>query len=237
MAGKPRTAKGKAGDETAAEATQAAEPTGPSVAAHPRAALHVARAKGWGGLLGFLLGGYLSLPTSTLAGAALRALLAGVACYLVAWAGTVLVWRQLVMLELARARERTQQQLASLERAVGGGSGPSQWRRQNVRVRADRPVVAYVGASRSPAQTHTIDISGGGLLVAGLADLKQGEPFDFELALVPGTPPITGTGTVVRTDPQGRCAIAFKKISRADERRLDQFVFQHLRTERQGAAA
>lgn len=236
MAANTKTAKGKAEKEPEAEANEGAEAIGPSVAAHPRAALHVARAKGWAGLLGFLLGGYLSLPTSTLAGAALRALLAGVACYLVAWAGAVFVWRQLVMLEVARARERTQEQLASLERTAAGG-GPSQWRRQNVRVHADRPLVAYIGANRSPAQTHTIDISAGGLLMAGLADLKQGEPFDFELALVPGTPPITGTGTVVRTDPQGRCAIAFKKISRGDERRLDQFVFQHLRTERQGAAA
>lgn len=236
MAPDTKTAKGRAEKEPEAEVSGGPEPVGPSVAAHPRAALHVARAKGWAGLLGFLLGGYLSLPTSTLAGAALRALLAGVACYLVAWAGAVFVWRQLVMVEVARARERTQEQLASLERAAAG-SGPGQWRRQNVRVRADRPVVAYIGANRSPAQTHTIDISAGGLLMAGLADLKQGEPFDFELALVPGSPPVTGTGTVVRTDPQGRCAIAFKKISRADERRLDQFVFQHLRTERQGAAA
>jgi len=211
-------------------------PGGPSVALHPRARLHVARAKGWAGLLGFLIAGYLSLPTSTLAGAALRALVAGVVCYLVAWAGAVFIWRQLVMLEMAGARARTEERIATLERAVAGAS-PGQWRRQNVRVSAERPITAFVGASRSPAQTVTIDISAGGLLMKGLADLKQGEPFDFELALVPGAPPVTGTGTVVRTDPQGRCAIAFKNISRADERRLDQFVFEHLRNERQGAAA
>ena len=78
----------------------------PSVAAHPKAARQVARAKGWGGLVGFLLSGYLSLPTDTFAGAILRALVGGSICYLAAWAGAVFVWRRLVMLEYAGARAR-----------------------------------------------------------------------------------------------------------------------------------
>jgi len=83
---------------------------GPSIAAHPRAARGVARAKGWGGLVGFVLGGYLSLPTNTLAASGVRALIAGVACYVVVWAGAVFVWRRLVMLEL---KGREQQLLAA----------------------------------------------------------------------------------------------------------------------------
>ncbi len=116
----------KAGKEARAEkegkkkgkAKEAAPPPGdgPSIAAHPRAARGVARAKSWGGLIGFVLGGYLSLPTNTLAAASLRALIAGVACYVVAWAGAVFVWRRLVMLEL-KGRE---QQLAA--RAAGTAS-------------------------------------------------------------------------------------------------------------------
>ncbi len=78
----------------------------PSVAAHPKAARSVARAKGWGGLAGFLIAGYLSLPTSTLAEAGLRALVAGSVCYVAAWAGAVFLWRRLVMVEL---RNREQQ--------------------------------------------------------------------------------------------------------------------------------
>jgi PilZ domain len=220
------------------DVVEAAEgPRGPSVAAHPRASLHIARAKGWGGLLGFLVGGYLSLPTSTLAVAGLRALVAGVVCYLVAWAGAVFVWRQLVMLQVAGARSRSRQHLESLARASSAAPDTSSaGRRQNVRVQVQRPVVAYIGANRTPAQTFTIDISAGGLLVAGLADLQKGEPFEFELTLAPGDPPVTGTGSVVRTDPQGRCAIVFKRITRADERRLDQFIFEALRSERSGAA-
>ncbi len=227
-------AKAQATDGDSKGEVGAAAPAGPSVAAHPRAALHVARAKGWGGLLGFLLGGYLSLPTSTLAAAGLRALVAGVVCYLVAWAGAVFVWRQLVMLQVAGARSRTRQHLESLTRTGPAPYTEGAGRRQHVRVQVERPVVAYLGANRTPAQTFTIDISAGGLLVAGLADLQKGEPFDFELTLVPGDPPVTGTGTVVRTDAQGRCAIVFKRITRADERRLDQFIFELLRSERQG---
>lgn len=86
---------------------------GPSVAAHPRAARAVATAKGWGGLVGFALGGYFSLPTHTLADAGLRALIAGLICYVAAWAGAVFVWRRLVILEI-KARE---QHLVNLAKA------------------------------------------------------------------------------------------------------------------------
>jgi hypothetical protein len=77
---------------------------GPNIAAHPRAARAVATAKSWGGLGGFVLAGYLSLPTNTLAAAGLRALIAGVVCYVATWAGAVFLWRRLVMLEI-KARE------------------------------------------------------------------------------------------------------------------------------------
>jgi hypothetical protein len=97
-----KTKKGGEGDEANGDR--------PSIAAHPRAARGVARAKGWGGLVGFVLGGYLSLPTNTLAAAGLRALIAGIVCYVAAWAGAVFVWRRLVMLEI---KGREQQLLAA----------------------------------------------------------------------------------------------------------------------------
>jgi hypothetical protein len=95
----PKGSKGSKDADVAAASAQ-----GPSVAAHPRAARGVARARGWGGLGGFLIAGYLSLPTGTLASAGLRALIAGTVCYLVVWAGAVFFWRRLVMVEL-RAKE------------------------------------------------------------------------------------------------------------------------------------
>ena len=78
--------KGKKGKGAEAEEAEEADGGAPSIAAHPRAARAVARAKGWGGLVGFVLGGYMSLPTNTLAAAGLRALIAGVVCYVATWA-------------------------------------------------------------------------------------------------------------------------------------------------------
>lgn len=80
---------------------------GPSVAAHPRASYQVRRAKGWGGLIGFGAAAYLSykagVPTFDLG---LRALIAGIVGYMLAWACAVTVWRQLVLAELRAAVER-----------------------------------------------------------------------------------------------------------------------------------
>jgi hypothetical protein len=80
---------------------------GPSVAAHPRASYQVRRAKGWGGIAGFALAAYLSykagVPTFDLG---LRALVAGIVAYMLAWACAVTVWRQLVLAEIRAAVAR-----------------------------------------------------------------------------------------------------------------------------------
>ncbi len=89
---------------------------GPSLAGHPRAVRSVARAKSWGGLAGFLFAGYVSLPTSTIAEAGARALIAGVVCYVATWAAAVFVWRRFVILEI-KARE--QQLIAGMRGAAG----------------------------------------------------------------------------------------------------------------------
>lgn len=96
--------KGGKAEKVKGKKSAADEADGPSIAAHPRAARAVARAKSWGGLAGFALTGYLALPTNTLAGAGLRALVAGIVCYLATWAGAVFLWRRLVMVEL-KSRE------------------------------------------------------------------------------------------------------------------------------------
>jgi hypothetical protein len=116
--GKAKDAKGKKGkgEKGKGEKAAAGESGSPSVAAHPRAARSVARAKGWGGLAGFFLAGYLSLPTGTLAEAGLRALIAGSVCYVAAWAGAVFVWRRLVIIEI---KGREQALLAGAQAALG----------------------------------------------------------------------------------------------------------------------
>jgi hypothetical protein len=77
--------------------------SGLSLAGHPRAVRRVAQAKSWGGLAGFALCGYLSLPTHTPLDAAFRALVAGIVCYVVVWGAAVFLWRRLVVAELRHA--------------------------------------------------------------------------------------------------------------------------------------
>jgi hypothetical protein len=82
--------------------------SGPSIAAHPRASYQVRRAKGWGGLAGFALAGYLSYKTGVpTVDVGLRAIVAGIVGYMLAWACAVTVWRHLVLAEMRAAHERT----------------------------------------------------------------------------------------------------------------------------------
>jgi hypothetical protein len=81
-------------------------PQGASVAAHPRAGAQVRRAKGWGALAGFMIAAYLSFQAGVPADqAGLRALVAGAAGYMVAWACSVTVWRHLMVAEMRAAAE------------------------------------------------------------------------------------------------------------------------------------
>jgi hypothetical protein len=96
---------------------------GPSIAGHPRATRSVERAKAWGALVGFVLGGYLSLPTHTAADAGLRALAAGAILYVAVWAGAVFVWRRLVIVEI-KAREASL--LAAAQASVARRQGSAQ---------------------------------------------------------------------------------------------------------------
>jgi hypothetical protein len=114
---KPAGKQAKKGKDAAAKAG-GGDGGGLSLAGHPRAVRRVAEAKAWGGLGGFVLGGYLSLPTHSLTEAALRALIAGVVCYVVVWAVAVSVWRRLVVAELRQAQhELLASELAKLQDA------------------------------------------------------------------------------------------------------------------------
>ena len=77
------------------------------VASDPRGAGLVRRAKGWGGLAGFAIAAYLSLSAAVpVPVAGERALLAGAAGYMLGWACSVAIWRQLMIAELRDAAER-----------------------------------------------------------------------------------------------------------------------------------
>jgi c-di-GMP-binding flagellar brake protein YcgR len=104
--------------------------------------------------------------------------------------------------------------------------------REYVRVPIARPVTITAGSSRSAVNTYSVDVSGGGMLLAGPASLKVGERVDFRIATAKGGAPIAGSASVVRIDNQGRRAICFDEISEGDHRRLVKFVFECQRAER-----
>jgi hypothetical protein len=107
--------KDKGSKKGKGQAAASGEGAGLSIAAHPRAMRRVAQAKGWGGLLGFVLAGYLSLATHTPAEAGFRALVAGIVCYAIVWGAAVFLWRHLVVAELrSRQHELLQTELARI---------------------------------------------------------------------------------------------------------------------------
>jgi hypothetical protein len=107
-------------DKAPKKAKQPKKPKGPagsgnaiSVAAHPRAAYAVRRAKGWGGLIGLMLVAWLSHRAGLMAvDVALRALIGGIAGYVVAWVIALQVWRHLVIAEARAAAERVRRRTA-----------------------------------------------------------------------------------------------------------------------------
>jgi hypothetical protein len=103
--------------------------------------------------------------------------------------------------------------------------------REYVRVQASRPVMVSAGSQR-PIQTLSVDLSGGGMLLAGPSTLKTGERIQFRLTTAKDSPPIAGSATVVRVDSKGHRAVCFDEIGEGDHRRLVRFIFECQRTER-----
>lgn len=105
--------------------------------------------------------------------------------------------------------------------------------RSYVRIESARPVIVYTqGGSGAQIQSFTIDVSGGGFLLACPDTLKVGEEVRFRLTLTPGVIPITGTARVARITARGQAGLAFETISDLDRRRLVRFIFESQRDER-----
>lgn len=105
-------------------------------------------------------------------------------------------------------------------------------RREYVRVKAARTVLVTLPGGGSSIESCSVDLSGGGMLLGGLDYVNTGEKISFRLTTDPNAPQITGTGRVVRCDPNGQRAIAFESISEGDRRRLIRFLFERQRSER-----
>ena len=88
------------------------------LSAHPRARRQIAEAKGWGALVAFSLVALVSWQAGVPAfDVGLRALMAGVLGYIVAWFVAVQVWRHLAVAEVREVHRRHAAHAASEERA------------------------------------------------------------------------------------------------------------------------
>lgn len=104
--------------------------------------------------------------------------------------------------------------------------------REYVRILSARPVLVLSAGGAVEVQSYTVDVSGGGFLLAGPDSLKVGDEISFRLVLSQGVVPIAGRGRVVRIDTRGRLAVAIREISDLDRRRLVRFIFDCQRLER-----
>ena len=109
---KPQRAEGR-GQKKAAPKTAGAV----RLSQHPRAKEQIRTAKGWAGLAGLVLAGYASWhgglePVDI----ALRALIGGIAAYMLVWFCAVQVWRHLAVAEVRAAEKVWQERKAEAER-------------------------------------------------------------------------------------------------------------------------
>jgi hypothetical protein len=88
-----------------------------SLSQHPRAKRHIGLAKGWAGLVGAAFSGYVAwrhgLPFFD---TVLRALMWGVASYVIVWFLAVQVWRQLAIAEVRAAEKQWLERKQEAER-------------------------------------------------------------------------------------------------------------------------
>ena len=79
----------------------------PRLSAHPRARRQIREAKAWAGLVGFVLVALLSTQAGVpLFDAGVRALLAGLGCYVLGWVLAIVVWRHVARAEVQVAEQR-----------------------------------------------------------------------------------------------------------------------------------
>jgi hypothetical protein len=122
---KKKDAKGSA--KGAKKAPQASSEI--KLSGHPRAQHQIRLAKGWAGLAGCVLAGYASWHGGApFFDTVLRALMWGVAAYMLMWFCAVQVWRHVAIAEVRAAekvwRERkAEAEQAARERAMAGSAG------------------------------------------------------------------------------------------------------------------
>jgi hypothetical protein len=117
-------AKGAKGGKGKSKGKGKGGKSGASLASHPKAHAQIRAAKGWGGLVGFTIAAYLSyqaqVPFDQIG---LRAIAAGLAGYMVAWAFAVTFWRYLLLAEIRVLAEQQRNPPPTAGAAAGAAQG------------------------------------------------------------------------------------------------------------------
>jgi hypothetical protein len=104
-------------------------------------------------------------------------------------------------------------------------------RRDFVRVHTPHPVTLDSGDERGH-RVHTVDLSGGGMLLADAETLAADQTVRFVISVGADQEPVEGVARVVRIREDGKRALMFEQISEHDRQRLIRFVFECMRTAR-----
>jgi hypothetical protein len=113
-------------------------------------------------------------------------------------------------------------------------------RREFVRATVDLPLTLLAADADEQdvtMQAHAIDLSGGGMLVSGLAHCPSlDQELRFALEVGDGGEPVRGTGRVVRQETGDRIGLQFSEISQPDCVRLQHLAFEMSREQRRRIA-
>jgi c-di-GMP-binding flagellar brake protein YcgR len=125
----------------------------------------------------------------------------------------------------------------SLIRFRARGNAEVMQRRSFVRVQTPQAVTVArdddpAGDGDGEQRLHTVDISGGGMLLTGTDTLEPEQTLRFTMALGDGQAPVQGDARVVRVREDGKRAVVFEQIDEGDRERLIRFVFECMRRAR-----
>jgi hypothetical protein len=107
-------------------------------------------------------------------------------------------------------------------------------RRQFVRI--DTATSVVVTRPDGTKQTgHTVNLSGAGLLLGGVAGLAMDDLIKMDIDVGEEEPEVHARGRVVRQPAEGQNGIRFEMIEEGDRERLIHFVFERQRTQAQAS--
>jgi hypothetical protein len=101
-------------------------------------------------------------------------------------------------------------------------------RRQFVRIETTTPVT-ITREDGAKVKTHTLNLSGAGLLLGGPDDLQMDETIKVDIDVGQGEVPIHARGRVVRETREHHMGVRIEMIEEGDRERLIHFVFERQR--------